>query len=241
MKPSVLLSWPQVEIWASIFVSGQTSNLRRAHKQFMTCFKKINQGGEKEMRKRHFHLRSRIWLIQVEVFFFFSSCWWCGWWVRCFVWLPAGEWLSTGVPWSGAARVHDLQSWEVREHNISRPSTQNLKQSFLFSHSAMMQQHRQKIIILLDQMQGQNITPHLPFKYIKCGYYWSSTDADISRCTRRCYNINSLIAEVVKIVLFLSFFVLPFSVCFLECKVMLYHFCLSSIRKTLYFLICINH
>lgn len=131
MKPSLLLSWPQVlsEIWASISVSGQTSNLRRAHKQFMTCLKRATRD-KKEMRKKTF--------LTLEVRQLTDPSWCRVLTVALiddneadvdvedddgdvFCWLPAGEWLPTRVPWSGAARVHDLQPWEVSEHKSSRP------------------------------------------------------------------------------------------------------------------------
>lgn len=81
-----------------------------------------------------FPARSRTWQIEVDVKFLFfrGSRWWLRggcvrWWV-CFVCcLPAGERLSTGVPWSGAARVHDLQPREVREPKSSRPSITRAK------------------------------------------------------------------------------------------------------------------
>lgn len=85
------------------------------------------------MRKKMFPTqRSHSWLIKVDVDFDddnkidvdvegndFFACW-----------LPAGEWLPTGVPWSGAAGVHDLQPWEVREHEIIRLFTRRLKAEF---------------------------------------------------------------------------------------------------------------
>lgn len=164
MKPSVPLSWPQVllEIWASIFVLGQTSNLRRAHKQFMTCLKE-QRGGRMNIPGR-----SRTWQIEVDVkfcFVFFLICgsWWCWWWWgRCVRWrwvcfvchLPAGERLSTGVPWSGAARVHDLQPREVREQKSSRPSITRAKsRGFFFLFNAARMKLATISVILLERMQ----------------------------------------------------------------------------------------
>lgn len=97
------------------------------------------------------------------VFFLICGSWWCWWWwgqcVRwrwvCFVChLPAGERLSTGVPWSGAARVHDLQPREVREQKSSRPSITRAKsRGFFFLFNAARMKLATISVILLERMQ----------------------------------------------------------------------------------------
>lgn len=141
MKPSLLLSWPQVlsEIWASIFVSGQTSNLRRAHKQFITRLKRAAEDKKGKWGKRHFHLSGEFLMVtrllllmwkMMRMFCLLTAC------RRMTTYKSALKWCSKSS-WSSTVRGKIAQDQQT-VHKIAKG------RCFLFRYTTVIHQHRQR-------------------------------------------------------------------------------------------------
>lgn len=137
MKPSPLLSWPRVlsEIWASIFVSGQTSNLRRLTNNSWWVQKERRRGTGKWGR-RHFpsevdQLTDSCWRKEIcEVLMMltglmmvclFSAC------RRTTTYRSALKWCSRSS-WSSTARSKRAEEQQTGD-NVAKSRDSDMSES----------------------------------------------------------------------------------------------------------------